>query len=274
MEISWLKGLLSILAQTFKIFPQNPTFISWLTILILVFNSFIYSIILVFLKLITTSLEKITVHFDLNNFRTTLATIITYELVLALVLSLASLFVATSAILGSAIIHGGKPTIITVRILISKVIRCWKSPLLTWIYTTLFSVGCLCLIFLIAYPLTLALSLHPRVLSAAMIVLGLLGSLLYLYVQVVLSLGLVVSVVEQGICGLEAIGKAAKLAQGMQIEGFVMNLMFGVVGWVLFRCLVWAGFSVAGGGTNVRWDGFGRLWKSISGPIACWVGCV
>ncbi|CAN0912345.1 hypothetical protein LINGRAHAP2_LOCUS27327 [Linum grandiflorum] len=119
MEISWLKGLLSILAQTFKIFPQNPTFISWLTILILVFNSFIYSIILVFLKLITTSLEKITVHFDLNNFRTTLATIITYELVLALVLSLASLFVATSAILGSAIIHGGKPTIITRRLSMS-----------------------------------------------------------------------------------------------------------------------------------------------------------
>lgn len=161
MEISWHKGLVSILAQTFKIFPKNPTFISWITILILIFNSFIYSIVLIFFKLLATSFEKLTVHFDLTNFHSTLATIITYELVLALILSLFSLFVASSTILATAVTHRGKPSVITVRVLFRKVIKYWKNPILTWIYTTLFSLGCLCLVFLISYLFTLALSLNP-----------------------------------------------------------------------------------------------------------------
>ncbi|CAN1165587.1 hypothetical protein LINPERPRIM_LOCUS33814 [Linum perenne] len=259
MEITWLKGLVSILAQTFKIFPKNPTFMTGITILILLFNSFISSIVLIFLKLITTSLEKITAQFDLNTFRSSLATIITYEIVIALILSLTSLFIATSTILASAITHGGKP-IITVRTLFWRVIRSWKSPLLTWVYTTLFNIGYLCLVFVIAYLITLTLSLNPRMLSAVLFVLSLLGSILYLYIQVVLSLGLVVSVVEREIRGLEAIGKAAKIVKGMKLHGFVINLMFGVVGWVLFRCLVWAGFKMPAAGevsTGMVLAGFG-----------------
>ncbi|CAI0427734.1 unnamed protein product [Linum tenue] len=268
MESSWLKGLLTISTETIKIIPKNPTLITQVTILILVFNSSIYFVSLGFLRLLINSFQSLAIDpTNIDRIGKSLASIIVYELIVAVIVSLSSLFVAASAILVSAMALGGKQPTTTVKGLFFRVIRAWKGPLVTWAYTTLFLLGFMCVLFLIAYPFTLVFLSSLRILSITMNMFAVLGSVLYSYLLVDLSLGMVGSVVEREICGLEVIGKAARIGKGMELHGFVVNLLFGLVGWGLLKCLVWVGFRLPGVGQMASPVGLAGLGWPTSGQI-------
>ncbi|CAI0394090.1 unnamed protein product [Linum tenue] len=267
MDSSWLKGLLSIFSETFKTIPKNPTLITWVAIAILVFNSLIYFVGLCFLRLLVNSFQSMAADpTNLDKIFSSLASIITYELIMALIISLSSLFVASSTIFASAMVIGGKPTT-TVKGVFSRVIRSWKGPSVTWVYMTLFLLGYMCILFAIMYPFTLMFMSSLRVLSVTMYIFVGLGSVLGSYLLVDLSLGMVGSVVEQGIYGLEAIGKAARIAKGMKLHGFVVNLVFGLVGWGFMKCLALVGVRLPGAGQVVSPTGLAGLGWPTAGQI-------
>ncbi|CAI0394091.1 unnamed protein product [Linum tenue] len=107
----------------------------------------------------------------------------------------------------------------------------------------------------------------PRVSSAIMNIFVGLGSVLYSYLLVDLSLGMVGSVVEEEIRGLEAIGKATRIAKGMKLHGFVVNLLFGLVGWGMLKCSVWFGLRLPGVGQIVSPVGLASLGWPTTGQI-------
>uniref|UniRef100_A0A2P2MYK6 Uncharacterized protein n=1 Tax=Rhizophora mucronata TaxID=61149 RepID=A0A2P2MYK6_RHIMU len=63
-----------------------------------------------------------------------------------------------------------------------------------------------------------------------------LASLPYVYFAVTWSLALVISVLEEK-CGTEAIGKAAQILNGMKVTGFLLNLLFTIVFYIISQGL-------------------------------------
>ncbi|KAH7569311.1 hypothetical protein JRO89_XS06G0142500 [Xanthoceras sorbifolium] len=153
------------------------------------------------------------------------------EWISALVSVVSSLFFATSTIIASAVIHGGKN--LSVKELLLSTIRSLKRPFHTWFYTALFGLGYN--FFVLANLLSTVLTVqHPVASKALCIVLVVLASVLYAYLAVVWILAFVISVLEEK-SGIEALGKAAELVKGMQLHGFLLNLLYTISGSVLVQ---------------------------------------
>ena len=52
------------------------------------------------------------------------------------------------------------------------------------------------------------------------------------YLSVVWDLAFVVSVLEEK-CGIDAIGRAAELVKGFKLSGFFLNIVFGILSFVM-----------------------------------------
>ncbi|KAG8372505.1 hypothetical protein BUALT_Bualt12G0073100 [Buddleja alternifolia] len=75
----------------------------------------------------------------------------------------------------------------------------------------------------------------PTLMSPNMFILGLsvlfggVAYVFYLYLSSVWLLGLVVSVVGEESCGIEALGKSAKIIKGQKVNGFLLNIVLNLV---------------------------------------------
>ncbi|CAN0911244.1 hypothetical protein LINGRAHAP2_LOCUS26726 [Linum grandiflorum] len=179
--------------------------------------------------------DMVTVDLDPNKIFKALATVFGCQLIIALFFSLWSFIIASTTILVSATTYRGNRPVPMITRLLKKVALSWKGPFITWIHATVFVVGYMCIVFAVMYPFTLVYSSDPQLLFKTSFGFALLGLMLYFYVDVVLGLGVVVAVVEQEICGFEAIGKAAKISKGMRLHGFVVNFLNGMLGWGLVK---------------------------------------
>ncbi|XP_077217230.1 uncharacterized protein LOC143851638 [Tasmannia lanceolata] len=149
---------------------------------------------------------------------------VTFFLIISKVVSIFSTVVTVYA---SAVIYAGNH--LTISELFSRVRGTWKRPVITWLYVNLFSLGYL-LILGVLIGFLLVIGKGGSVALIALGVILLLSALLcFFYLGVVWDLGVVVSVVEEGCYGLEALFKAGGLIKGRRLQGFVLFLISTLV---------------------------------------------
>ncbi|XP_062194892.1 uncharacterized protein LOC133898279 [Phragmites australis] len=139
--------------------------------------------------------------------------------------------------------------------LLLKLAASWKGPLVTGLYSTLLSVGYTALsVSLIAVPVLnmFAAGGEPSSRLAIVVAAGVAAAarLLYIYLTMVWAVGVVVSVLEDGCRGLEALHRAGEVVRGRRAQGFLIALVLTIGDAVV-------GFEGTSGGSR-RWrDVFG-----------------
>lgn len=137
-----------------------------------------------------------------------------------------ALFAQTAVIIISSCYYTGYE--LSLKELILKVSKTWTRPLVTSIWVQFLAIG---YEFFFLFPFlvpSLVLFDHRTILITILIILAILFIGLSIYLSVVWSLGIVVSVVEDTY-GYSALGKAKELVKGKRVHGFLLNLFFFLV---------------------------------------------
>ncbi|XP_057510853.1 uncharacterized protein LOC130793222 [Actinidia eriantha] len=131
------------------------------------------------------------------------------------------MFLVPSIFLSSDAYNGKK---VNTKELLLRIGARWKRPVITGFYMALISIS-INLLFLIWIGIILVAAkgfLLVALIMAALIV----GVYCYLYLGAVWMLSLVVSVLEDGSCGLKAIDRAGELMRGKRLQGCIIKLLF------------------------------------------------
>ncbi|OVA15745.1 hypothetical protein BVC80_1829g38 [Macleaya cordata] len=147
-----------------------------------------------------------------------------FEAVFFLAFSLVSLFGIIVTIYGSAAIYA-KNKSVSFKELFSKIRATWKRAMITWIYISIYTVvyTLVSVVWIVAFVLVIKTGSTVT----WFFLLGCLAAILYLYLAVVWTLSMVISVLEEGCYGIKAIQKARDLIRGREIQGF--GIMLSVV---------------------------------------------
>ncbi|GMN20755.1 hypothetical protein TIFTF001_043162 [Ficus carica] len=241
-----LAGFVETLRETYEIFVKKGKLIPSITLLFLFLSSIFFlsnffsikpllsDLILKFTVLMITSPTPGTPAFtdDILSLKEDLGTLAGIEWIFIVANSLASLFFSTATIITSAAIYGGKETL-HIKDLLSTVGQTWRRPFVTLFYTTLFDLGYIFFVFTFKLPLVLVFD-HERAFSLFSTMVSMIISIFYLYISVVWTLAIVISVLEEK-SGIKALGKAAELVKGMKIKGFCIKLLFGILFYIVFE---------------------------------------
>ncbi|KAK9076795.1 hypothetical protein SSX86_005129 [Deinandra increscens subsp. villosa] len=132
-----------------------------------------------------------------------------------------ALFAQTAIIIIASYYYSGHD--LSPKELLLKVSKTWTRPFFTSMWVQLLALGYTSF-FLFAFMVpSLVLFKHPFILIIVLFFLAILFVTLYIYLSVVWSLGVVVSVVEDSY-GFSALGKARELVNGNRVYGFLLNL--------------------------------------------------
>nr|GEU69727.1 dual specificity protein kinase [Tanacetum cinerariifolium] len=110
--------------------------------------------------------------------------------------------------------------------IMSKIKKSWKRPIVTSFYMTLLSLG---LAFF--YTISIGISSILAVNSWALMFLGAITlsiPVCYYYVATLWTVSMIVSVLEDGVGGLKAIGRAAELIKGKRLQASLMMVLFSI----------------------------------------------
>ncbi|KAJ4709414.1 Polyadenylate-binding protein 1-B-binding protein, partial [Melia azedarach] len=241
MDSSKLSGFVGILRETTKIFSKNGKLMISLTLLFLSLFSISY-LSLVFsanpflVDLVKkASLVPITIPrspeyaellIDLKNDIRSFAAI---EWIFVIIATALSLYFVTATIIASALTHGGKS--LSCKELLLSAAKSLKRPFFTWFYVTLLGLGFVFFFLATLLPLVLIVQ-QPVAVKALAIIFAILATVLYSYLAIIWILAFVISALEEK-CGIEALGKAAQLVKGMQLQGFALNLLFTVSSFLI-----------------------------------------
>ncbi|XP_008223633.2 PREDICTED: uncharacterized protein LOC103323414 [Prunus mume] len=150
--------------------------------------------------------------------------------------SYASGFSENASIIGSAVTYCRKD--LSTGELLLRAVKSMKRTVVSWLYIKLLDLGYCLLVALLLLLLVLIFNITFTILAFSMILL-VVALFFRTYLDVVWSLALVVSVLED-ICGIEALGKAARLVKGSKLRGFFLNL-FVAFSMSMFNGLVTIG---------------------------------
>lgn len=245
-----LMGFMEILEKTYKIFSRNGKLIPLTTLIFLLIESIFFLLNFFSIKpLVTRLARKFIVSLllmagnpaatpsDFTNLFTALegdARIITgFEWIFLLASSFTSLLFAVATILASSAAFSGKG--LCVKDLLSRVWKPCKRAFVTVFYVTLLELGYIFMSSSIMLPLVLILGVDLAK-SSSYIAVFVLASIFYCYLSIAWNLALAVSVVEEK-CGIEALGKAGQLVKGLKLQGFLMNLLFGILYGAAFQVM-------------------------------------
>ncbi|KAK9130236.1 hypothetical protein Sjap_010723 [Stephania japonica] len=168
------------------------------------------------------------------------------QIITVVVLYVISTSSTVATIYVSAMSHLHKD--ITLKELVLGTKKIWKKILITLFYVSLLSIG-FNLLFLPCVLFVGLLYFSSKLMFVIGIALLIFPSLLVLYLNVVLMLSLVVSVLEEDVYGFGAMGKAERLVRGKKVQGFIICLVFIVASGVLAFSLmsprkVWIAIAV------------------------------
>lgn len=164
--------------------------------------------------------------------REDLAILFAVQIPLFFVFTVISFFSSISTILVSSISYGAKN--LSLKELFSKILKTWKSPLITTLYVSVLAMGYFVIVFIFAAPLIIYPSIATYWVAILLLIIAL---VFYLHLFVTWGLAVVVSVVEKSCYGLEALERAAKLVKGNKLHGFLLNICFNLVALIIFQGL-------------------------------------
>ncbi|XP_061994600.1 uncharacterized protein LOC133712506 [Rosa rugosa] len=230
-----LLGFVGILREAPKLFLRNGKLMSSIAILMICLSSVLLLMNIISIKPSITDFifkasfltltDKNSPEFAdlITSLKIDLRLVVGLEGIFILAFSFTSLFFATSSILASGVTYCGKN--LSVRELLSRVVKLLKRPFVTWFYLMLLHLG-YCL-FLTAFLVPLVVLFSPKfTLSGFSIIVLIVAVLFQAYLTVVWNLALIVSVLEEK-WGIEALGKAEQLIKGSKLRGLFMNILFG-----------------------------------------------
>ncbi|KAE8056801.1 hypothetical protein FH972_013540 [Carpinus fangiana] len=153
------------------------------------------------------------------------------EWIFILAIYVTSLFSAATTISASAATYRGKD--MSIKDLLLGVVKSWKRPSITWFYITLLQSGYLFLTLATLF-LFMLMFVGEVFLPAISWIIIIPATVFLSYLAIVWTLAFVVSVMEER-CGIDALGKAGELVKGLEMSGFFLNLVFGVLSYVVYQ---------------------------------------
>ncbi|KAJ0032025.1 hypothetical protein Pint_14261 [Pistacia integerrima] len=242
MASHFLLGFVDILREALKIFHKNGKLMASFTLLTLSVHSLlflfnIFSMKSLLSKWITDESRLLFTSPNIPKYANLLVAaqkdiriLVGTEWIFLVISSFISFFFSSATILASATTYSGKN--FSLKDLFSTAASSFKRPFLTLLYLTLFGVGYFFLA-LVLLPLPLTMSFQsPSALKVYFILLSVSAEALYDYLAVVWTLALAVSVLEESY-GIEALGKAAKIVKGMEMHGFLVNLVMTILSFIV-----------------------------------------
>ncbi|KAL7134423.1 hypothetical protein ABFS83_11G026000 [Erythranthe nasuta] len=249
-------SLLSILNESIKLLPKNGKLMAFIALYSLALSStifvlFNYSMEFVIndnankiMKKLMSDLTSFNTA-DPNNITPETAAFLAYKisrivreysaLIFAVqipflfVLFIIFFFSSISTILVSSMSYSSKKS--SLNEVFSIILSIWKGPMVTVLYVLGLATGYALFVFTWAAPLLLYPSIITYCLATLVVVFAL---CLYSYLFVSWAMAIVVSVLEEGCFGLEALGRGEKLVSGKKLDGFLINVGFNVVCLIVF----------------------------------------
>ncbi|XP_058113321.1 uncharacterized protein LOC131256447 [Magnolia sinica] len=239
-------GVFGILREAFKIPSRNGKIFLSITLFLLIPSSLIFLANDFTIKPLVMDLVVKTYKLEANDpqwpgysklidgIRKDVGFLVGEETLLLVISSIVSLFTAVATIFASSMTYYCKD--LTHNELFLRIGQTWKRPMITWLYITLFESGYLLLIFLLVGIFTM-IAKGSMTLACLTLVLALLLVRFYVYFSMLCKLGIVISVMEEDNYGMGALTKAADLIEGRKRQGYILYVLFKLVGlavyWVL-----------------------------------------
>ncbi|KAL7224582.1 hypothetical protein ACSBR1_025951 [Camellia fascicularis] len=151
-----------------------------------------------------------------------------------------SLFSISSMILASAVTYYGKS--LSFKDLLSMFFKLFVRPLVTFLQFKLTVISYI-IVFVLALMFSLAIvgTDHLFTFILINIALCLLTSIFWIYLSVLWSLAMVISVIEESCYGIQALRKASRLVKGRRLQGFALNLVFALPMVIVFMVTMMIG---------------------------------
>lgn len=245
MGFHMLLDFLRMVRDVSKLFPKNLKLMSSITLLIIFLDSILMVFLKICIKVLSTKAKSLQVNntttsAELTNILFTMTDYLRLYAGLAFIFicafSFISLFFITASIIGSAVTYCRKD--LSTKELLLRAVKSMKRTVVSWLYIRLLDLGYGLLVALLLLLLVLIFNITFTILAFSMILL-VVALFFRTYLDVVWNLALVVSVLED-ICGIEALGKAARLVKGSKLRGFFLNL-FVAFSMSMFNGLVTIG---------------------------------
>ncbi|MQL71342.1 hypothetical protein Taro_003653 [Colocasia esculenta] len=169
------------------------------------------------------------------------------QLAVLLISFLSSAFLVMAVV--QTVSMAGKGEQATLSGLLCRIRRTWKGPMATQLYVVVISFGYMGLLLLTIGAFAFISSGSIPVLALACVA-AIFALLLLVYLRMVWLQGLVVSVVEEGCYGLEALGRAAALIRGRRRLGFNVSLLLLLLAKTLYVVYYLVNTRLPAGGTS------------------------
>ncbi|XP_010278080.1 PREDICTED: uncharacterized protein LOC104612385 [Nelumbo nucifera] len=237
MKLSDHLGVMGILRESFAILKKNGMLTASITFLTILPNTLLFLLHHFSVKQLVVDLvlKIMDVYQEapgspeymelVEQIRRDIGILMLKEAIFKTAMWLVFLFSVTGTVYASAMTYTGMS--LTLKELILRIRATWTGPAITWFYVSLLILGCslLALAPVGLFTMVSTGSSGSIALSAFSLLLVLLLLLVSLYLSSVWIVGLVVSIIEDGCYGLEAIGKAEELMKGSRLQGCVLTLL-------------------------------------------------
>lgn len=236
MEFSELFSFLGILIESFKIISKNQKTIAIIAAISILIRSSIFVIHIFSTKqvienLIGKQIMNLSASLGtpafpnlLDEMKNSAIFILAIEYIFMLISSVVNLLSVGSTILVTAKDYCGKR--LSFQDLVPKLANPFMKQVMTLFHVTIFSIGYIfCFIVLFFPPIVLYFDNPEKIKAFSYAIFGMfLISVMYL--SIVWTLAMVITVVENNCFGMEALGTAARLIKGKKIQGFALNFVF------------------------------------------------
>ncbi|XP_058113314.1 uncharacterized protein LOC131256439 [Magnolia sinica] len=187
--------------------------------------------------------------------------LLSFEAIFFVMMCIMALFSLVVTVHSTAMIYTGKSFTLNDLFSMMRIGGSWKRPMITSFYVSLISAAYGLLIM--GLSIFIVMATDGVILTVLCSLLGLSGSLFYVYLTAVWMLGLVISIVEEDCYGMKALGKAGELIRGRKLQGFALMLLLYIttmailvvyfcamrvmkqmtaarlVTWAIVFCLIW-----------------------------------
>ncbi|KAF3325821.1 hypothetical protein FCM35_KLT08901 [Carex littledalei] len=173
----------------------------------------------------------------LNTFKAVTKKLLIIEIVYYVFLFVTSCFLSIITFYANSTTYLGE--MLTLKELLNKVKSIIKGPVITHLFASLFTFIYLIIFAAIIFIIGFVSSIYNINITSSWffkIPLILLASLVLIYLSVILSMGVAVSVIEPNFYGISAISCATKLLKGRKMQVFLLILASSIASGIIYAC--------------------------------------
>jgi hypothetical protein len=173
----------------------------------------------------------------LNTLKVVTKELLVFEIVYCVFVFVISCFLSIITYYANSTAYLGET--LTLKELLNKVKSIIKGPVITQLFVLLFSFIYLIIVFAITFIIGIVSGIYNINISSSwffIIPLILLATLLMVYLGVIWSMSVAISVIEPNVYGLSAISCATKLLKGKKMQVFLLILALIIASGIIYAC--------------------------------------